>query len=663
MRVKSKTKKIILASFLYLVLFFVSRNVFALDGSINPQNNNNKFYRAEVLFDESVINMGWYDGGASVSSNIPVTITDSEVTGFAFAENYGWINMNCANTTTAYPSGICGTSDFKVTNTDGVLSGYAWGEGMGWINFGPPASGHTYPYVEINTSVAGEFVGYAWSENYGWILFDCTLGTNSCTRTDWGSACNDGIDNDGDGYTDYGSDPECISTYDTSEGDYQCSDGVDNDGDGFIDYPNDPQCNSAEDNREAGSAASSTAGQSEGITPSTSDPTNPSGEDGGDDSSPSDNSNSDGPGGGPHSGGGGSIVPDENPPDSLDIPDEAFDQLEPGFVLDTVDKVKSFAKDLLNKETNKNIVNTIGGAGAALAIGTTLPTLITLVNVGEIALIPLRLASLFLSALGIRRKKWGVVYDAVTKQPLDPVYVVLQDLNGNEVSTSITDLDGRYGFLVKKGKYKIMAGKTNYEFPAKDMIGKSSDGIYNDVYYGQEIDVPEDGAVLAYNIPMTPIGFDWNEAAKKEQKVMRFYTKRRKNFIAATRIVYYFGFLLSLFVAIVQPRPYTFVILGFYGLVFIMHRVGIKERVHGTVVDKSTGYGLPFSIIRVYSQQTGVQIKNCVADASGKYLCLLGNGKYKLVIEKKLPDGTYEKVHEKENVVVKKGVLSENFEL
>ncbi len=49
-------------------------------------------------------------------------------------------------------------------------------------------------------------------------------------------ACADGIDNDGDGYTDL-DDPGCSSKKDTSElnPEIECDDGTDNDGDGYTD--------------------------------------------------------------------------------------------------------------------------------------------------------------------------------------------------------------------------------------------------------------------------------------------------------------------------------------------------------------------------------------------------------------------------------------------
>ncbi len=65
--------------------------------------------------------------------------------------------------------------------------------------------------------------------------------------------CSDGIDNDGDGLTDYPADPGCSSSTDNDEYNAptpQCSDGIDNDGDGLTDYPADPGCSSSSDDDE-----------------------------------------------------------------------------------------------------------------------------------------------------------------------------------------------------------------------------------------------------------------------------------------------------------------------------------------------------------------------------------------------------------------------------
>jgi outer membrane protein assembly factor BamB len=73
----------------------------------------------------------------------------------------------------------------------------------------------------------------------------CVPGTTGC------AACNDGLDNDGDGMTDFSDDPECTSPADVSEL-AECDDGYDNDHDGDGDFPDDPSCrNPLQNSRES----------------------------------------------------------------------------------------------------------------------------------------------------------------------------------------------------------------------------------------------------------------------------------------------------------------------------------------------------------------------------------------------------------------------------
>src|SRR5689334_17884392 len=74
-----------------------------------------------------------------------------------------------------------------------------------------------------------------------------------------GTACDDGVDNDGDGKIDFPIDPGCIAPQADDEADDcpdgancpQCANGRDDDSNGSMDYPADPGCESAADAIEA----------------------------------------------------------------------------------------------------------------------------------------------------------------------------------------------------------------------------------------------------------------------------------------------------------------------------------------------------------------------------------------------------------------------------
>ncbi len=80
-----------------------------------------------------------------------------------------------------------------------------------------------------------------------------TAGSRTCRPTE----CNDGMDNNSDGLTDFPADPGCATASDATENTVcpgascpVCSDGLDNDGDTFIDYPMDTGCLSASQGNE-----------------------------------------------------------------------------------------------------------------------------------------------------------------------------------------------------------------------------------------------------------------------------------------------------------------------------------------------------------------------------------------------------------------------------
>lgn len=125
-------------------------------------------------------NAGWLDFAAGEGN---VHVTDSELTGYVYGENIGWISLNCANTDS------CADNNYKVANdAEGTLSGYAWGENIGWIHFAPTEGG-----VTINTD--GVFSGTAYSENIGWIVF----ATDHPVTTDWRPASSRVIPNTSSG--------------------------------------------------------------------------------------------------------------------------------------------------------------------------------------------------------------------------------------------------------------------------------------------------------------------------------------------------------------------------------------------------------------------------------------------------------------------------------
>jgi len=133
------------------------------------------------------------------------------------------------------PGGTCANREFGCAG--GTTASGSGKYGRIWVN--------SYTAQKVGTPTSGE-IAYTWMDNLLITTTDPEGGGGGP------AACGDGVDNDGDGATDYPADTGCEvgagGANDTSErGSIVCDNNADDDGDGLIDYPADPGCTSIGD--------------------------------------------------------------------------------------------------------------------------------------------------------------------------------------------------------------------------------------------------------------------------------------------------------------------------------------------------------------------------------------------------------------------------------
>lgn len=639
---------------LIAIIFAIPFFTFAATGTIDTVNKYSRVMNDSLLGGTSLIN--WQPTGVGTT-----TITDTGITGYIWSESFGFINLA--------PTGA------GVTNTtSGVLGGYAWGQNTGWIDFAPTGGGVTI------SPTTGEFSGYAWGQNTGWIEFDC--GGGACVQTDWrgtsggggggggspDSVCEDGDDNDGDGLTDYPNDPGCTSSNDSDESNLvaepACADGLDNDNDGQIDFPQDVGCVSAADTSELYTpvttiCADGLDNDGDGLIDYPSDPGCSSSTDGNEYDVPIEEpcvgaGCVPGDGDDPLPGGDdGTPIDEPGPTDGID-PTPDTPSGGDGFVGGVI--------DFFTTTTGSGVPMTLPPLIGILAA---LLPLLFAASPGGVVFLPFQMWSLFFG-----RKKtehpWGTVYDAITKRPLDPAYVVLSKaptepgVAGDMVGESITDIDGRYGFLVPGGRYVITAGKTHYAFPSQKMAGRTRDELYDNLYFGEPIDVAHDGDVILRNIPMDPLEFDWNEFRKTQMGLSGGYRVVDKILSRLSSILFVAGCAFAIFAYMSSPTIWNTVVLGIYAVMILVRLAMGPLRPFGVLTEQSSKLPLAYAIVRIFSV-SGVEVAHKVADEAGRYYCLLAKGTYTVTIEKKLDDGSYQKIFTSRPLTIKKRYLNKKF--
>ena len=288
---------------------------------------------------------------------------------------------------------------------------------------------------------------------------------------------------------------------------------------------------------------------------------------------------------------------------------------------------------------------------------------IVFTNPSGITDIVIRLWALFLYGLGIKkwRHPWGTVYDDETKEPIYGASISMLDVDNKIVATSLTDKDGRYGFLVEPGFYHITAKKKGYIFPSSKLFGRGSDVVYNDLYFGNFIEIKKNDAVIINNIPMQRFDFDWHEFAKQEQYKYQFYHAGDKALGQIINVTFFVGFVTSVLVLFGEPiKIHNVVILALYIILFLSNRKAWRGHARGSVFFKDTNLPIAYGILRVKSEDRK-EVTHKIIDRIGHYYCLVPDGVYTVNIEKKNQDGSYTKIYEEEKIEVKNGFLRKEF--
>jgi hypothetical protein len=231
-----------------------------------------------------------------------------------------------------------------------------------------------------------------------------------------------------------------------------------------------------------------------------------------------------------------------------------------------------------------------------------------------------------LGLLARRRNEqnWGTVFEQTTKQPIPGVKITLNDAMGKEIETTYSDHFGRFGFLTHNGTYVIDVEKMKY---AKN-FDHNVDPLYGDVYIGEPITI-EENKMITINIAMNALNINWEEYAKKKSQVYKGFFSTFKKWLFI--IVYYVGFVATIYVTYLYPTLLNGILLVLYILLFVYDHF-IKKKKFGTV-ETGNNDPVPFAIVSLYNKMTGEKNGFAVTDVIGRYYLLSENGNFEMHIK------------------------------
>lgn len=226
-----------------------------------------------------------------------------------------------------------------------------------------------------------------------------------------------------------------------------------------------------------------------------------------------------------------------------------------------------------------------------------------------------------------RRKKWGVVFNSLTKQPIDLAIVRLVHFESKLLMQSrVTDKFGRFAFVVKKGNYSLEVVKPGYLFPTQYLKAKKEDVDYLDLYHGDKIEFLQDG-VLTVNVALDPVA-----SVETPRRVLW-----RKTLQSLRHGLAFSAIPLGMVMLVVTPSiPTALLLLAQIGVYLLFRRIAMPAAAKswGITFDAKTRKPVGRVIVRIFDKKFNKLLETQVTDSNGKYGFFVRRNVYYMTAEK-----------------------------
>ncbi len=296
--------------------------------------------------------------------------------------------------------------------------------------------------------------------------------------------------------------------------------------------------------------------------------------------------------------------------------------------------IASVAQDqvskLIESADNPNVENAAEKAVAPIALGSAL--LATVPALSMLSLLSY-LRFLFLQPIFLfgrrKRKKWGVVYNSLSKLPVDLAIVRVIDAKTNKIIQSrVTDNEGRYAFFVEPGLYRLEVTKSGYIFPTKILQEFREDTGFLDIYHGEPVHVDDKYVAIAANIPVDPAGV---EEKTPRRIIIERWLRDAQKFVASLSIV------AGIVAVVISPSWWTISLLALQIILYYVFKrlsVAKKPKNWGIVYDKTDKKPINRVVARLFSKQFNKLVATEVTDNNGRYSFMVGPNEYFITFDK-----------------------------
>ena len=226
--------------------------------------------------------------------------------------------------------------------------------------------------------------------------------------------------------------------------------------------------------------------------------------------------------------------------------------------------------------------------------------------------------------IGKKKRNCGLVYNSVTKEPLNNAMIRIFNQENKLVSTEVTNKFGIFESYLERGIYKIGVNMNGFTFPSK-LITTNQDLPYKDIYRGGDFNI--NPSSLSYSIPIDPID---------KSVVDEFKTIIRNRLISLLSVLMnlliLIGFIFSIIAYIKSDTILNLLVVILYLIFIIIILITQNQVMYKFGKVKNSNNEIKENVqIGLQELEFETLFAKRITDKKGKYRFITPSGKYKLI--------------------------------
>lgn len=225
---------------------------------------------------------------------------------------------------------------------------------------------------------------------------------------------------------------------------------------------------------------------------------------------------------------------------------------------------------------------------------------------------------------------WGIIYDTEAVKPVPFAIVRLYDTNTKKiVTTTVTDLDGRYGFPVSPGNYRIEVEHDEYNFPSESLDAKilQQKGVG---YKGEKFSITQT-SLIDFNIPIDPRVQKFTFNLKF---ISYIYHKLKYWFLRANMVFIVAMFTINLIVTIIDFNVLFLVFtITYFAIILIKSAKEVQRpRAWGVVFNSKSGKPVSSAFVKLFEIESKEIVDTKITDKNGRFTFYVPEKDYLLLV-------------------------------